>query len=391
MKKRMITIVLSLCILVGVLPGVVSAVDSSETGQNLKKVLFEKLGNVNIADYCEADFDHDGVTEAFALVGKIMDDEMGTVPGNLYFITQMGVEIILENEGFQILESQDHMLDFPDALFYKVGKFATTGGPSFVFGVSNGKWYEAEISRCGYIWQTGPNTMQIIHSTYDGATDRTGHTWKPYYLYWDNGFHEYGGIKISISDLLKYDGGNDVYQKIINKGGTITDIIYRANDIININYTRPIGDGLESNLNATANFKDSKIVLQEGDGYGDNILERSNYGGVYATAFIPSIATYQPARAAPMESQEETPKPPEAESSIAPVLLVPEIVPQTTLDGKQIQHKDCWAAHEQERQGLIQRKQEAFAKLLVGGLTKAEEQEAKNLIAAIDLEVIRER
>jgi hypothetical protein len=72
---------------------------------------------------------------------------------------------------------------------------------------------------------------------YEGSWMGTGHTYKRYYLYWtENGFKEYGGIAVSENKLSEYTGAREVLASIRQNGGRITEIYYRANGVININY-----------------------------------------------------------------------------------------------------------------------------------------------------------
>lgn len=74
------------------------------------------------------------------------------------------------------------------------------------------------------------------HSAYDGSADGSGHTWKPYYFYWDGEMHEYV---------------------------------------------------------ATLKLEDGKVELIEAyTNEPTDILSESTYGGFYMSAMIPEIATY---------------------------------------------------------------------------------------------------
>jgi hypothetical protein len=136
--------------------------------------------------------------------------------------------------------------------------------------------------------------MIIIHSTFDNITFGEGHingahTWKPYYFYYDNGFHEYGGTGISLDELLSYENADSFIGQIKNEGGEITNILKRANGIININYTVYDPDAkLKWNYNITISEADGKVSLNN-----KSLREPAMNEGVYLPAMVPGIAVYQ--------------------------------------------------------------------------------------------------
>lgn len=261
----------------------------AENKVDLKDVLREKLGLVQIADYCEADFDNDGVNEAFVIVGT--DDGDGFVFGNIYFVTPDDVQMVLEDGSFYVYAEDRHLLEFDDVKFFLTGQYYATGDATYVYGVKDGKYYEDSISQSGmelaYYDHKKGTDLQIICSSYGNFTDGTGHTWKNYYLYWDDGFYEYGGIKISEDELLRCEGAKEIVDLIKDGGYSITDIFYRENNIININYTDQ-----DINRNATLLLKGNQVRLKQVVDYGTEELDKSDFGGTYDAAFIPSIATY---------------------------------------------------------------------------------------------------
>ncbi len=259
--------------------------------ENLKEYLVSQVGADNIIDFCVADFDNDNTIEAFAIVGEVSD--MGDCFGSLYYVKNNTLDLVLENEGFWVYTEGKNILDFGNEKFYITGKYYTTGDSTYIFGVSNGTWYEHDFSRYGMaLTQIGDSLdMSITYSAYDHSSDGTGHTWKEYYLYWNDGFKEYGAIHILEEDLTKCDGAKDILNQISSKGGIVTEIMYRENGIININYE--IGDSTYYTYeNATLKLNGNSVSLVTVNDYGEDTLQKSSYGGIYLTAMYPNIASY---------------------------------------------------------------------------------------------------
>lgn len=259
--------------------------------ENLKEYLASQVGADNIIDFCATDFDNDNTIEAFAIVGESY--EAGGYLGSLYYIKNNILDLILEDEVFEIYVQDKNILDFGNEKFYITGEYYMTGDSTYIFGVSNGNWYEHSFSRCGIALTQIDDTkdLLIIHSAYDATEDGSGHTWKEYFLYWDDGFKEYGAIYISEEDLLKCEGAKDILNQITSKGGIVTNIMYRKNGIININL-KIVDDTYLLNENATLRLNGNSVSLITVNDYGENTLQRSSYGGIYLTARYPDIASY---------------------------------------------------------------------------------------------------
>ena len=116
------------------------------------------------------------------------------------------------------------------------------------------------------------------------------HTWKPYYLYWDGNFKEYGGIEISVDDLLTCSGAQQYIDMIQNQGFQIDDIYYRANGIININYSAEEDNSIRFDNMTLIRSGNSVTVKQISQDSGD--LFSYSYGGIYHPALAEDIATY---------------------------------------------------------------------------------------------------
>ena len=263
----------------------------------LREQLVKTIGSdSNIADFCVSDYDRDGTFEAFALVGK--PDDYDVFFGSLYFVTEDSAETVISESPFYAYSEQNHMLRFDECDFYLVGEYYTTADLSYVFGVRNGNYYEHDFSRKGTsLRQEEPGgDMTIILSEYDATYDKStdmymGHTWKPYYLYWDGDFREYGGIEISVDDLLKCSGAQKYVDMITNHGFRIDSIYYRANGIININYSS--GDSsLTQYDNMTLIRNGSSVTVKQISSQGGDDPAAYSYGGIYKPALYSDIASY---------------------------------------------------------------------------------------------------
>ncbi|MCH5193632.1 MAG: hypothetical protein J1F11_06700 [Oscillospiraceae bacterium] len=119
-------------------------------------------------------------------------------------------------------------------------KITTENGRySYRYAVSDGDVREMAVSgKVGDITSLGNGTYTAVCHDYDKSPDSAEHTWKSYWFYSEDGeLKEYTGEKITKADLMKYTGGKAVLDGIEAKGGEVTDILYRKNDIVNVNYT----------------------------------------------------------------------------------------------------------------------------------------------------------
>lgn len=174
---------------------------------------------------------------------------------------------------------------------------------SYAWYVKDGK--PVELSYTGMsLSYIGSGQFTTIGEGFDSNfTDGlgVGHTYKTYYLYWSNdGFKEYGGLKITEQQLLKVNGAQAIIDAISKSGHTIDDIYYRANNIININYHS--GDKQNGDFdNVTLVYKNNTVTPQlayadptgsKAEDFNGNNLSDFSYGGIYQAARFPEIATY---------------------------------------------------------------------------------------------------
>lgn len=138
----------------------------------------------------------------------------------------------------------------------------------------------------------GKNQFTFIHSTFDSLFEDhyLGHTWKQYYMYWNGkNFVEYGGIKITVGQLKKATGASTVLKEIQKRGWTITDILYRGNNIININ-CREGTEYVYDTENVTLKLKGNRVYYDITSNWMHSTspeyapktrFEKANYIGIY--------------------------------------------------------------------------------------------------------------
>lgn len=250
--------------------------------QLLDKLKSETDNNIlwkNIDDY-----DGDGLNEMFAFVGTSYD-EYGS-QADLWYIGYDESEQMTENKAFY-LNPEIWDVNGIKMLYVEEG-YGGSGSISHAWIVESG--IAKELKNTGtFLSYDGNGNFYTTHSTYDSSVDGSGHTWKRYYLYFDgHEFKEYGGVKITEEQLRKLNGSAEILDDVRNSGYYIGDIFYRDNKIININCTNgEVNDNLTLKLNGN-----TVELLTLSDSYTDEHWKNSSYGGVYATALFPDIATY---------------------------------------------------------------------------------------------------
>jgi hypothetical protein len=258
--------------------------DDEETLKNLivekadKELLFWEYG----------DFDKDGAFEAFAFTGEIKE-YVGT-NGSFFLVNSNGLNEI-EREIFGVEVST---VTFDDHTF-AVMVYHSMNGLCRILGVDGEEIYEPPISFVGQDFTITENgDITLIHSLYDafimGDSTYGAHTWKPYYFYYDNGFHEYGGSQIPLEELLTYENADTYVEEIKKLNGSIQNILKRENGIININYQvpEPDVDYLKWNYYYTLKLSDDGKVTH----ITDNPDNPEWDSGVYLPALVPEISVY---------------------------------------------------------------------------------------------------
>lgn len=212
----------------------------------LEALIDERAGGKEAAEICFSifdDFDGDGTDELFAVYGK---DRFGT----LWYANA--------NEAWNIYPANEEWGEFRTA---EVGgdtlilteRLYATGNVTYCFRVENGSPIGIDTFNAGSLTQTNGAEFTGIKSTYDFCTDGTGHTWKPYWFYYENGeFREHLGHSILYENFKDNFGGvseefaylQPYFDEIEAENGVITNVIVRDNGIININY-KIVEDGTD--------------------------------------------------------------------------------------------------------------------------------------------------
>ena len=245
--------------------------------ESLKNILSESISEPILNFICD-DFDNNGVYEGIAFCGECSSED-GSYFGTLYFVTQNGVEVIREEDGYW---NSGVVYDFGDKKIIGITRYFTTCGLSYYYEIDGMTFKELEGSGYGEGFQDEDGKMYMTDSQYDAGVDGMGHTWNLYYFYWEDDLKEYGGIEISEEQFLEYDGAETILEKILKDGYEITSIYKRQNNIININCCDEY-----YNQNVRVLLKDECVQSFP-------IGEKGFYeSGIIKPALIPSIATYE--------------------------------------------------------------------------------------------------
>lgn len=229
------------------------------------------------------DFDGDGSDELFAVCRT--DDTFSDIFGSLWYASaDKAMQIYPANEEwgeFRTAEVGGDTLILTERLY-------ATGNVTYCFRVENGSPIGIDTFNAGSLTQTNGAEFTGIKSTYDFCTDGTGHTWKPYWFYYENGeFREHLGHSILYENFKDNFGGvseefaylQPYFDEIEAENGIITNVIVRDNGIININY-KIVEDGkdfLAYRYFRTLSVKDGEVTditpeINEGN-YAVSVME----------------------------------------------------------------------------------------------------------------------
>lgn len=243
------------------------------------------------------DLDGDGKNELIAVFGREYtdSDNKKRVSGELWFASEntaakfasvkyfYGIDIENLSDIFEIKNIDGHSVIF----IKKVSDYREYYY-SYLYEIRGGNIRELDMSgKFGEITDLGGGNFSAVKYDRDRTSDNsdTYLTQKNYWFYFENGeFKEYIGEKITKADLMKYNGGKAISDKISEDGGEITNIIYRKNNIININYT-VIDDGILYNKFCTVDV--SGGTCRE-TGYASD-GEENNYGIYLLSVLDPHI------------------------------------------------------------------------------------------------------
>jgi hypothetical protein len=247
--------------------------------QTLKNLITEKTDK-ELLFWEYGDLDNNGTFEAFAFTGKFSEAD----GGSLCIVNSNGLVPI---GNITCDEIRSFSCDGNQFIYtYYNGAI----NRQEIWGVDGENFYKAPISDIGINLTSDENediTLMAVAAdniTFDEDNINGANTWKPYYFYYDNGFHEYGGSEISLEEFLTYEDADTFVDEIKNLNGEITNILKRGNGIINVNYT--VFDP-EKNLKWNYYY-----TLKTDDGKVMHINVSTNDEGVYLPALLSEIATY---------------------------------------------------------------------------------------------------
>ena len=278
-----------------------------------KVVTEEELNNTLVGvsgkyviEFNYADYDLDGQYEAFALVSdseKISDT--GSFAGEFWFVNQYGANCL--NDTINCSEYSENfkctnLMDYGNAKVVTLNYGIMANIYSSIWTVEDSNPKKCEIS--DYIAYKNlliyDDRIEVEDSTYDasyeGTPDNAGfmiHTWKSYYLYWDEeakDIREYGGVEISQEQFMRINGGKEILNRIKESGAEITEIYYRANGNININYI--FDNSSDDYIQITYHF--NSFMYDEKAGTLTDITNTfvNQSAGFYKKALIEEMATY---------------------------------------------------------------------------------------------------
>ena len=279
------------------------------TEADLKAVLQQQT-DAQIIDFSSYDYNNDGVLEAFALVGKketdAYDPEEWTVKnGKILYIRDQSVETVMETS-FSYVDSRIFPLDQSNGLFgYGVNQ--TEGGSGSVTALytvdSHGNFTQVKGDSLlsGIPTASEHGWMEGVFSSFDLMSDNTGHTWKPYFFYYDastNSLVEYGGLEIT-EDAL-YAVSPDVKDCInqakqnewIEDDAVIDTVYYRKNGIVNINFKSQPSGGIYSSSYVNLYVHNGKASF-----YKPALPDLDDYSGVgegYYKSFVTKLKVDYP-------------------------------------------------------------------------------------------------
>lgn len=266
------------------------------TEDSLKKIVTDNYPGEEILFWECDDFCNTSKLSAFAIVGR--EDNMTAL-----YAHDNTVTVLKSNANFYGTKYSDVGDTVPyvaklgdQALFVAENGAYGSGSESFAWAIGK------DINRTKQIFNTGMcltyiegNDFVTHDSTFDNSTtgsaiDGIGHTWKPYYLFWNGSdFSEYGGIEITEEQFLQTDNGKTFIDRIKSEGGIVGKIFYRSNNIININYytvDESLSEYERSNKNITLKLDGRTLSeIETGAGFETG-------AGIYVAAMFPDIAVY---------------------------------------------------------------------------------------------------
>ena len=218
------------------------------TEEELKQKLQKEVGDKEIVDFVYADYNGDGISEAFGLIQdkyKTKENYPTEITGNVYFVSNKMTEKMATCEGFYVRARKIPLTKNDNVFGYMTYREWGTGLEQIIYCVDNeGNPKNAHFASRKEIVFSEMGWFAGYKQAYG---DRLmGRIYKEYYVYYDTDlceFVEYGALEITKDQLYALDGAKEALEDISEN--KITSILYRENGIVDINYIDVDGDGDE--------------------------------------------------------------------------------------------------------------------------------------------------
>jgi len=261
--------------------------------------------NNSIKDMIIDDFNNDGYYEAFVFTARELSEEWIAADLEIWGCVEYPGEIWYINSKGEIKEVTSIPLREHDKAFLEVINIGTqkciyvieyTNGGNYtkIWGLEyDGNDISTIFDDRIHLEFNSDGTIYADYQSMDGWYDATtndfhGRSTKEYYFYIeDNRIKEYGAISISMDKLREFNGAEEIINNITKEGEVITEILYRENNIININAMKEYDNGDKSFSNYTLEYYENQTVK--------DITSEKNNGetsGIYKKAIKPECATY---------------------------------------------------------------------------------------------------
>ncbi len=272
-----------LCIIVALSLSFASAAvaEAGDCEAALRDRLSRTAGTAAIAQFDCADYDGDGISEAFALISE--PGETGPedgVEGEIWFVSPTGCVKLHDADTYLTVGR----IGISPSLYSAETWYGGSASSAIAWAVSGGEAVLLGADFEGLAGSETPNEFYMYPSAFDLTADGTGHTWKRYYFFLDGlKLKEYGGMLLSRDRLEEVTGARELLAGAEAEGWTVGDIYYRGNNIINVN----LHDEW-SNNNLTLRY-DNGAVTDTGERYGGSYAAASGLTeAIYPDAFPPA-------------------------------------------------------------------------------------------------------
>lgn len=261
--------------------------------------------------YSYGDYNKDGLAEGFVLTGEAgagywgdeEPKEDGTYEsyyGRVWFVSEAGVTQLLGENYYALPEC----MELAGEQFVNFETLHASDSLSHLYQVTAEGAHDILPGAVMGITQLEDGRIEGWQSAYDICGDGTGHSWKPYYFYYENGLKEYGGIVVEETVFRQYAGADAILDAVYAAGGRLGEILYFSYGSFYINYQVSsefdeavmVNAYLEARLDEEQPFTVNVVSCFEGAEtmlWNDIInLEVCYLDGVYLSALLPEIAVY---------------------------------------------------------------------------------------------------